>query len=226
MKLKELSPDLFGDGIPTIIYGNDSVEKSQKLKPAYEKKGLVSQVLFVDKDENVVKAVVSGWFANAGYCEEKLFSVVESNVDIKDVPERVTGRGVLPPEFPRPSAEELNEFKAYIAKNTWKSSKTMANFSPHQYIINYPCWKKKEENRCSGFCDSCKRNRAEFERWALFIRKYGERQKMLKTIYTVFCVDDRQYWTMGDPMNTTWVLNRALIEDPNRVPKLYWLDRV
>ena len=52
-----------------------------------------------------------------------------------------------------------------------------------------------------------------------------ERCKMLKTTYTVLCGDDRQYWTMGDPMNTTWVLNRSLIAEPRRVPKLEWLDR-
>ena len=39
------------------------------------------------------------------------------------------------------------------------------------------------------------------------------------------CIDDRQYWTMGDPMNTTWVLNRSLIDEPRRVPPLEWLDR-
>ena len=39
------------------------------------------------------------------------------------------------------------------------------------------------------------------------------------------CIDDRQYWTMGDPMNTTWVLNRSLIDEPRRVPTLEWLDR-
>lgn len=48
---------------------------------------------------------------------------------------------------------------------------------------------------------------------------------MLKTTYTVLCVDDRQYWTMGDPMNTTWVLNRSLIDEPRRVLPVEWLDR-
>lgn len=48
---------------------------------------------------------------------------------------------------------------------------------------------------------------------------------MLKTTYTVLCVDDRQYWPMGDPMNTTWVLNRSLIDEQRRVSKLEWLDR-
>ena len=83
----------------------------------------------------------------------------------------------------------------------------------------------KEDGMCKGDCEPCKQNREEFKKWALFIRKYGERCKMLKTTYTVLCVDDRQYWTMGDPMNTTWVLNRSLIDEPRRVPPLEWLDR-
>ena len=74
-------------------------------------------------------------------------------------------------------------------------------------------------------CFVCKQNRVEFEKWVLFIRKYGERCKMLKTTYIVLRVDDRHYWTMGDPLETTWVLNRALIDEPRRIPKLEWLDR-
>ena len=83
----------------------------------------------------------------------------------------------------------------------------------------------KEDGMCEGDCEPCKQNREEFEKWVLFIRKYGECCKMLKTTYKVLCVDDRQYWTMGDPMNTTWVLNRSLIDEPRRVLPVEWLDR-
>ena len=30
---------------------------------------------------------------------------------------------------------------------------------------------------------------------------------------------------MGDPLETTWVLNKALINDPRCKIKTYWLDR-
>ena len=86
----------------------------------------------------------------------------------------------------------------------------------------------KKDGKCKGeseACAECKERRSEFEKWVLFIRKYGERCKMLKTVYTVLCVGGRQYWTMGDPLETTWVLNRALIDEPRRAPKLEWLDR-
>ena len=49
--------------------------------------------------------------------------------------------------------------------------------------------------------------------------------KNLNRIYTAFCLGEREYWTMGDPLETTWVLNRALIDDPRRVPEVVWMDR-
>ena len=41
----------------------------------------------------------------------------------------------------------------------------------------------------------------------------------------MFCIDGFQYWTMGDPLETTGVLNKALINDPRCKVKTYWLDR-
>ena len=225
MNLKELTPDLFDDGVPTVIEGNDNIEKNQILKPAYMKKGLIGQVLFVNTDGEIEKTVVCGFFEK-GYCDEIIFSV-KPKKDIEDIVfANLNGKGNLPPDFPRPTEAEVNEFRKYINRFNWITARTFENFSPHQYIRNFPCWKMKEDGKCNGFCQSCKEQRAEFEKWVLFIRKYGERQKMLRTVYTVFCVDDKQYWTMGDPMNTTWILNRALIDDPRRKPRLYWLDRI
>lgn len=134
--------------------------------------------------------------------------------------------GSLPEDYSKPSEIELNEFRSYISHFVWTDAKTFKDFAPHQYILNFPCWKLKEDGKCERNCEPCKQKREEFEKWALFIRKYGERCKMLKTTYTVLCVDERQYWTMGDPMNTTWVLNRSLIDEPGRVPPLEWLDRI
>ena len=138
--------------------------------------------------------------------------------------------GELPKDYSRPSTDVMDDFRIYISSFTWTKAKTFEDFSPHQYILNFPCWKMKAHGKCPGEmyanCELCKQKREEFEKWALFIRKYGERCKMLKTTYTVLCVDDKHYWTMGDPMNTTWVLNRALINEPRRVPKLEWLDRI
>ena len=156
--------------------------------------------------------------------------------DTKQIPYKLIG--TLPPSHSRPTEEELSAFHSYIARFSWWNARTYEHFAPHEYILNFPCWKMKEDGKCpienplatkpidTAICEKCKSDRAEFEKWVLFIRKYGERQKMLRTVYTVLCVDDKQYWTMGDPLETTWVLNRSLIDDPRRVPKLEWLDRI
>ena len=59
----------------------------------------------------------------------------------------------------------------------------------------------------------------------MFIRENGERAKFQNRIYIMFCIDGFQYWTMGDPLETTGVLNKALINDPRCKVKTYWLDR-
>lgn len=135
----------------------------------------------------------------------------------------ISPEGRLPENFPKAADAEINGFRSYISRFEWRVAKTFEKFSPHQYILNFPCWKMKKDGKCPGesnACTDCHEKRAEFEKWVMFIRKYGERCKMLKKVYTVFCLDGRQYWTMGDPLETTWVLNRALIDEPRRVPKL------
>ena len=221
MKLDDLKPDLFTETVKTKIR-KDNVDTETELKPVVDRKGLYMQIITVDSVDEI-ETVFLLYKNENGYdvADEIVFKTKSADENVVKL-----GKGELPPDYPRPSEEELNEFRKYISSHAWKASKTMADFCPHEYIINYPCWKKKEDGRCSGFCEPCKKQRAEFEHWAKFIRKYGERQKMLKTVYTVFCCDERQYWTMGDPMNTTWVLNRGLIDDPKRKPKVYWLDRV
>ena len=132
-------------------------------------------------------------------------------------------------DIPVPTEEELNSFRNYVSSFKWTTAKTYENFSPHEYILSFPCQKLKEDKKCNGeseACSECKAKREEFVKQVLFIRKHGERCKMLNKEYTVFCLDDRQYWTMGEPIYYTWVLNRALIEEPRRIQKLEWLDRV
>ena len=131
-------------------------------------------------------------------------------------------------DIPIPKEEELNSFRNYVSRFNWTNAKTFENFAPHEYILVFPCWKLKEDKKCDGeseACAECKAKRDEFEKQILFIREYGERCKMQNKVYTVYCLDGRQYWTMGDPIFYTWVLNRALIDDPRRIPKLEWLDR-
>lgn len=120
---------------------------------------------------------------------------------------------------------ELDGFRDYINSKNWKDAKSFANFAPHSYIVSYPCEKMKDEFKCRGNCEECSAEREEFEKWVQFIRDNGERAVFMKRQYIMFCLDGFQYWTMGDPMETTWILNRAVENDPRCKVKTFWLDR-
>ena len=44
--------------------------------------------------------------------------------------------GELPADFSKPSEKELDEFRSYISRFTWRNAKTYEHFSPHEYIRN------------------------------------------------------------------------------------------
>ncbi len=119
----------------------------------------------------------------------------------------------------------IDDFTNYIGRLKWKRAKTFENFAPHEYVLSFPCEKLKAENKCPNNCDICKAERKAFEDAVVFIRQNGELAKFQNRIYTMLCVGDHQYWTMGDPLETTWVLNKAIIDDPRCKVKTYWLDR-
>lgn len=121
--------------------------------------------------------------------------------------------------------DKLNDFKTYISLNTWRNAKTYESFSPHEYILNFPCWKLKKDNKCNNDCEYCKKHRNEFEKWVLFIREYGERVLYGDTIFICLRCDNRHYWTCGDPLEATWVLNRAITDDSRYKVSMKWLDR-
>lgn len=120
----------------------------------------------------------------------------------------------------------IEGFTNYIHSCKWKNAKTFEHFAPHEYVLSFPCKKLKAENKCPNNCDICKAERKAFEDAVIFIRENGERAKFQNRIYTMLCLGNYQYWTMGDQLETTWVLNKALINDPRCKVKTYWLDRV
>ena len=44
-----------------------------------------------------------------------------------------------------PFESALIDFKKYINRFNWINAKTYEAFSPHEYILNFPCWKLKED---------------------------------------------------------------------------------
>lgn len=122
------------------------------------------------------------------------------------------------------SETELNNFRNYINSFSWRNAKTYEAFSPHEYILNFPCWKLKEDKKCNNNCEQCKKDRKEFEHWVMFIRENGERVLYGKNLYTCLRCDDKHYWTGGEDLETTWVLNRAITNDPRYRVLIEWLD--
>lgn len=109
-----------------------------------------------------------------------------------------------PPEFgeefqkmqamqPAITDEEAEAFRAYVKKVRWQVAKTYSKTWPHAYTIRW--WNKELDE--------------EFCRLVLFIRANGVKERFYKAIRPYFYIDGYKYWTMGDPLETTWVLNRA-----------------
>ncbi len=91
------------------------------------------------------------------------------------------------------------KFQQFIRRNTWIFAKTYASFCPHEYLV-------KER--------LAKDDQLIFEQIVSFIRERGfiaiYGRKGPNRYYTV---DDYYYWTMGDPVEETSILNRAKLSD-------------
>ena len=89
---------------------------------------------------------------------------------------------------------DIQKINEYIQKVKWVEAKTYAKTHPHEYTIRY--WRKDLDE--------------EFVEFALFIREHGNEEAFYKAKFIYYYHEDGyKYWTMGDPMETTWVLNRV-----------------
>jgi integrase len=95
--------------------------------------------------------------------------------------------------FPDMTPEEIGSF---IESNAWRFAKTMAHM-PHSYVVKEKC-----------------RDPREFERFVMHIRRHGYRQRFGRAYYTYLDhpVDGvvHQFWTMGEPLDQTIIINRAV----------------
>ena len=90
------------------------------------------------------------------------------------------------------TAEQID---AFIAANKWKFAKTMARI-PHEYIIKEHCTDPEF-----------------FERFVMHIRRFGYPERFFKRTFVYFDVGGMKYWTMGDTLENTIVINRTAIEN-------------
>ena len=87
--------------------------------------------------------------------------------------------------------EEINEF---INENGWRVAKTMPKI-PHAYIVRDTCTSEEK-----------------FVDFVVFIRAYGEKRRFWSKTFTYWDHAGYTYWTMGNPLDETTIINRAVIQ--------------
>jgi hypothetical protein len=89
-----------------------------------------------------------------------------------------------------------DEITSFVEGHAWRFARTMAHI-PHSYVVRKIC-----------------RSELEFDRFVMHIRRHGYRQKFGRAYYTYFDwpVDGviHQFWTMGEPLFSTIIINRAV----------------
>ena len=90
----------------------------------------------------------------------------------------------------------LEQMLEYVRSVPWVFAKTMVE-TPHEYTL-----RRASPDR-----------EAEFEAAVMFIREHGYKAKFGRTTYTYFDIDGWQYWTMGAPVASTILINRAKKKD-------------
>ena len=86
----------------------------------------------------------------------------------------------------------MMDFDAFIARANWTFAKTYAKFAPHWYCV------RKE------FADD-----KTFDEAVLHIRAHARTELFYRKQFQCFYYKGYKYWTMGNPVNETTIINRA-----------------
>lgn len=89
---------------------------------------------------------------------------------------------------------EQMEMKQFVERYPWTFAKTYADRAPHEYYVKSELDPKGQED---------------FERFVIFIRENGFKAGFWGKIHIYYKLDGRYYWTMGDPIEETYILNRC-----------------
>jgi hypothetical protein len=83
-----------------------------------------------------------------------------------------------------------NALRKFIESSQWTFAKTMPEW-PHEYLVR---------DRV---------DRALFEALVCHIRQHGVEQRFYQLVLTYFAEDGLLYWTMGEPIEETTIINRC-----------------
>ncbi len=92
-----------------------------------------------------------------------------------------------PPRLP-------TDLRGFVDAETWTYAKTMPEW-PHEYLVRH---------RVDGDL---------FEALVRHIREHGHDGHFYNRVLTYFLEDGQQYWTMGEPIEDTIIINRCLEQD-------------
>ncbi|HLC43531.1 MAG TPA: hypothetical protein VJK08_00140 [Patescibacteria group bacterium] len=95
---------------------------------------------------------------------------------------------------------KTEEIKDYIASVKWQFAKTMSAI-PHEYTVAE--WNPGKKDL--------------FETFILCIRENGYKNVFYGKEYMYFDVDGYKYWTMGNPLEETTLINRAKLDSEKKV---------
>lgn len=83
------------------------------------------------------------------------------------------------------------DIRGYISSVKWQFAKSMPEI-PHEYTV-----KDWDPHKMETFND-----------FVRYIRKYGEDGSFYGRKFTYLVLDEFKYWTMGDPISETTLINR------------------
>ena len=89
-----------------------------------------------------------------------------------------------------------DELKEFVNDTVWVFAKTYASTWPHHYIVR----DRVDENL--------------FIKMVHHIRRFGYEGRFYKMKITYFDEDGFVYWTMGEPVEETTIINRCIKEHP------------
>ena len=100
-----------------------------------------------------------------------------------------------------------SQMKTFISQFCWIYAKTYAEVCPHEYIVKT----KLDKMHWDSFEDAVK-----------YIRDNGFDATYNKRVGKYYILDDYYYWTMGEPIDETIILNRARLSDYLQVDN-HWI---
>lgn len=89
---------------------------------------------------------------------------------------------------------EKKDFAEFISRQNWIFAKTYADRAPHEYIVK-------------GKLD--KNDMSEFPEIVTYIRHFGFPAIFSGYEHIYYYYEGHYYWTMGDPVEETIILNRC-----------------